>query len=122
MPIRVLLADDSDSLRGVIERHLKSEPKIELVGQAKEFQEAVRLVDELSPDVVVLDLRMTSRADANDEGIRQICRCWTIAMSASVDDETETLAGKLNADLFIDKMYLYEKLIPAILELAGRPS
>jgi chemotaxis response regulator CheB len=34
MPIRVLLADDSDSLRGVIERHLKFEPKIELVGQA----------------------------------------------------------------------------------------
>jgi chemotaxis response regulator CheB len=122
MPIRVLLADDSDSLRGVIERHLQSEPKIELVGQAKDFQEAVRLVDELSPDVVVLDLRMTSRADANDEGLRQLCRCWIIAMSASVDDETEALVGKLNADAFIDKMYLYEKLIPTILELAGRPS
>jgi DNA-binding NarL/FixJ family response regulator len=122
MPIRVLLADDSDSLRSVIERHLKSEPTIELVAQAKEFQEAVRLVDELSPDVVVLDLRMTSRVDVNDEGVRQICRCWTIAMSASIDDETKTLAGRLNADIFIDKMHLYEKLIPAILELAGRPS
>lgn len=122
MPIRVLLADDSDSLRGVIERHLKSEPKIELVGQAKEFQEAVKLVDELSPDVVVLDLRMTSRVDANDEGIRQICRCWTIAISASVDDEIEALVEKLNVDVFIDKMHLYERLIPTILELAGRTS
>jgi chemotaxis response regulator CheB len=65
MPIRVLLADDSDSLRGVIERHLKSEPKIEPVGQAKEFQEAVKLTDELSPDGVVPDLRMTSGVDLN---------------------------------------------------------
>jgi chemotaxis response regulator CheB len=86
MPIRVLLADDSDSLRGVIERYLESEPKIELVGQAKDFQEAVRLVDELSPDVVVLDLRMTSHVDVNHESVRQICRCWTIAMSASADE------------------------------------
>jgi chemotaxis response regulator CheB len=122
LPIRVLLADDSDVIRAAIERHLKSEPKIELIGQTKAFQETVRLVNELSPDVVLLDLRMSTRVDASDEGIRQICNCWTIAMSASVDDETDALYGKLNADAFIDKMYLHDKLIPVILELAGRES
>lgn len=122
LPIRVLLADDSDVIRAAIERHLKSEPKIELIGQTKAFQETVRLVNELSPDVVLLDLRMSTRVDASDEGIRQICNCWTIAMSARVDDETDALYGKLNADAFIDKMYLHDKLIPVILELAGRES
>jgi chemotaxis response regulator CheB len=122
LPIRVLLADDSDVIRAAIERHLRSEPKIELVGQTKTFQETVRLVNELSPDVVLLDLRTTTRVDASEEGIRQICNCWTIAMSASVDDETDALYGKLNADAFIDKMYLHDKLIPVILELAGRDS
>jgi chemotaxis response regulator CheB len=120
LPIKVFLADDSDTIRAAIEQHLKTEPKIQLVGQAKQFQDAVRLVGELSPDVVLLDLRMTAAVDAGHDGIRQICDCWTIAMSASVDDETDALYGKLNADAFIDKMYLYEKLIPVILELAAR--
>jgi DNA-binding NarL/FixJ family response regulator len=122
LPIKVLLADDSDAIHRAIERHLKFEPEIELVGQAKGFQEAVRLVRELSPDVVILDLRMTAALDADDDGIRQICNCWTIAISVSVDGETDALFAKLNADAFIDKMYLGEKLIPTILELAGRPS
>ena len=120
MPIKVLLADGSDVIHRAIERHLKFEPKIKLVGRAKDFQEAVALVQELSPDVVLLDLRMTSAVNADDEGLRQICECWTIAISVSVDDETDALFGKLNADAFIDKVYLSEKLIPVIWELAGR--
>jgi DNA-binding NarL/FixJ family response regulator len=120
LPIKVLLADDSDVIHRAIERHLKFEPKIEMVGQTKTFEEAVRLVRELSPDVVILDLRMTADVSDDNEGIRQICECWVIAMSVSVDDETDALFGKLNADAFIDKMDLGEKLIPTILELAGR--
>jgi chemotaxis response regulator CheB len=120
LPIRVFLADDSDVIRAAIERHLKSEPKIELVGQTKRFEEAVRLVRELSPDVVLLDLRMTAAIDAADVGLRQICNCWTIALSVIVNDETDALYEKLNADAFIDKMYLDEKLMPTIFELAGR--
>jgi hypothetical protein len=72
--------------------------------------------------VVILDLQMTAAIDADDDGLRQICHCWTIAISASVDEETVALSGKLDADAFIDKMYLGEKLIPTILELAGRES
>jgi DNA-binding NarL/FixJ family response regulator len=122
LPIKVLLADDSDVIHRAIERHLKFEPKIAMVGQTKTFEEAVRLVRELSPDVVILDLQMTAAIDADDDGLRQICNCWTIAISASVDEETDALSGKLDADAFIDKMYLGEKLIPTILELAGRES
>jgi two-component system, NarL family, invasion response regulator UvrY len=122
LPIKVLLADNSDVIHRAIERHLTFEPKIEMVGQTKTFEEAVRLVRELSPDVVILDLRMTAAVNADNEGIRQICECWVIAMSVSVDDETDALFGKLNADAFIDKMDLGEKLIPTILELAGRDS
>jgi two-component system, NarL family, invasion response regulator UvrY len=120
LPIKVLLADNSEVIHCAIERHLKFEPKIKMVGQTKTFEEAVRLVRELSPDVVILDLRMTADVSDDNEGIRQICECWVIAMSVSVDDETDALFGKLNADAFIDKMDLGEKLIPTILELAGR--
>ena len=117
MPIRVLLADDSDPLRHAIARHLETEPRIELVGQAKDFKSAVQLVNECDPDVVLLDLRMTTAVDVDEQGIRQICECKTIAMSATLDDETWALVAKVKADAFIDKMYLYDKLIPTILEL-----
>src|ERR1700749_4945959 len=106
VPIRVLLAENSDVIHRAIERHLKFEPRIELVAQSKTFQDAVRLVREVLPDVVVLDLRMTAATDVNEDGIRHICKCWTVAMSVSVNNETEALYGKLNADAFIDKMYL----------------
>jgi hypothetical protein len=43
-----------------------------------------------------------------------------IAISASVDDETNSLAEKLGADAFIDKMYSYDPLLPKILELSGQ--
>jgi len=121
LPIRVLLADDSDALRNAIARHLATEPRIELVGQAKEFKRAVQLVNECAPDVVLLDLRMTTALDADEQGIRQICECKTIAMSASLDDETLALVGRVKADAFIDKMYLYDKLIPTIFELMAGP-
>jgi two-component system, NarL family, response regulator LiaR len=121
LPIRVLLADDSDALRHAIARHLETDPRIELVGQANEFKRAVQLVAECDPDVVLLDLRMTTTVDADEQGIRQICECKTIAMSASLDDETLALVGRVKADAFIDKMYLYEKLIPTILALMAGP-
>jgi DNA-binding NarL/FixJ family response regulator len=108
-------------LRHAIARHLETEPRIELVGQAKEFKRAVQLVNECNPDVVLLDLRMTTALDADEQGIRQICECKTIAMSASLDDETLALVGRVKADAFIDKMYLYDKLIPTIFELMAGP-
>ena len=57
-PIRILLADDHtivrDGLRGLLER----EPDMMVVGEAADGRETVRLAEEQSPDVVVMDLAM----------------------------------------------------------------
>jgi len=56
--IRVLVADDHEVVREGTLRMLEREIDIEIVGEAANGRETVRLVQELEPDVVVLDVRM----------------------------------------------------------------
>ncbi|MFT4008981.1 MAG: response regulator transcription factor [Nocardioidaceae bacterium] len=58
MQIRVLIADDQALLRTGFAVILGAEPDIEIVGEAADGAEAVRKVGELSPDVVLMDIRM----------------------------------------------------------------
>lgn len=56
--LRVLLADDHPLVREGLAGLLQLEPDIELVGEALDGEMALRMVRELQPDVVVLDVSM----------------------------------------------------------------
>jgi two-component system, NarL family, response regulator YdfI len=57
-PIRILIADDHDVVRDGLRLILESEDDFEVVGEAANGAEAVRLCGELNPQVVLMDLRM----------------------------------------------------------------
>jgi DNA-binding NarL/FixJ family response regulator len=88
--IRVLIVDDQALIREGLETLLGLSSGIEVVGTASDGEEAVRLVAERQPDVVLMDLRMP-RCDGV-EATRQITRQWpnsrVIALTTYADDDS----------------------------------
>lgn len=56
--IRVILADDHPLTRQGLKAYLEREENISLVGEAADGEEAWKLIEELKPDVALLDIRM----------------------------------------------------------------
>ncbi len=58
MPARILIADDHEVVRQGIRAILQARPDWEICGEAVDGHEAVRLAQELHPDVIVMDITM----------------------------------------------------------------
>jgi DNA-binding NarL/FixJ family response regulator len=58
LPIRIVLADDHEIFRDGFRVMLKKQPSVELIGEAPDGEELIKLVEELQPDVVVTDIKM----------------------------------------------------------------
>ncbi len=56
--IRVLIAEDSPTLRHLIRAILESDPELRVVGEARNGVEAVALCHKLQPDIITMDVRM----------------------------------------------------------------
>jgi DNA-binding NarL/FixJ family response regulator len=56
--VRVLIADDQTLFRVGLARLLEEDPRVDIVGQAGDGVEAVKLAGSLKPDVVLMDLKM----------------------------------------------------------------
>lgn len=121
MSIKVLVADDSDIMRRAIRLLLSGQSEIELVGEATDFPETIQMMNELNPEVIVLDLHMPSGTAAllldikshPDHGSR------LLPISAWNDEETKALAESLGTFPLLDKMELSDKLIPTILQIGS---
>lgn len=58
MPARVLVVDDSPTMRGLITAVLNKDPDVSVIGQAGDAHEARAAIKQLNPDVVTLDIEM----------------------------------------------------------------
>ena len=97
--IRVLIADDMGLQRELLGKLLERQPDISVVGEAGSPEEAVSAVSELSPDVVLMDLRMPRHdPQGGIRAIRQIAdlhpEVKVLALTES-DDEADVRAAAL---------------------------
>lgn len=58
MSVKVLVVDDSGFFRRRVTEMLNADPRLEVIGNAANGQEAVRLTQELKPDVITMDIEM----------------------------------------------------------------
>jgi DNA-binding NarL/FixJ family response regulator len=117
MPITVLLTDDEEAVRSSIRRLLDSDPQIQTVGEAVNFQQMIQRAIELKPQIVVLDLRMADNSSVNPQEIKSQLNTLgsrLIAISFWDDACTQALAESLGAATLLDKLTLATELIPAI--------
>lgn len=121
--IRVMLAEDIAILRKALVSLLAPFPELVIVGEASDGLEAVKLVDELSPQVVLMDLSMPRMdgVEAISEIKRQHPETKVIALTAHGDPE---LVGKTllaGADGYMLKNASADELVSAIRSVvAGR--
>jgi DNA-binding NarL/FixJ family response regulator len=121
MPIRVLLADDSDIVRQAIIRLLETEPAIEIVAVATNFEQTIQMTDHLKPQIVVMDLHMPDETRFKPSDVRvhlQTCRSKLIVISVWSNEDAFALAEGMGAIKLLDKTNLASELIPAIIKLA----
>ncbi len=87
-PIRVLLVDDHTVVRRGLRLAFDLEPDLQVVGEAANGQEAIQRVEELRPDVVVMDLLMPvmNGVDATRAIRRQYPEVEVVALTSVLED------------------------------------
>jgi DNA-binding NarL/FixJ family response regulator len=115
---RVVIVDDNPQVLQDLRQFFEMFNEVEIVGEASNGQEAIRLVQKLKPDVVVMDLEMpimdgyeaTQKLKANSATPR------VVILSIHTGSEVQEKVKAAGADGFIIKGACYEVLVNAIFE------
>jgi len=97
MSIRILLADDHGVVRKGLRFLIEQQPDMEVVGEAADGREAVRLAEELGPNVVIIDIAMPllNGIEATAQIIKHNAEVSVIVLSMHSDEDY--LVSALNA-------------------------
>jgi DNA-binding NarL/FixJ family response regulator len=114
--IRVLLADDEHLVRGGIRGLLELRDDLTVVGEAVGGQEAIELVSQLKPDVLLLDVRMPGIGGIEVlHRLRELAQLPpTLLLTTFDDDEVLLQAIRAGARGFLLKDISLERLADAI--------
>ena len=116
MTIRILIADDHKIVSDGLKAMLQAQPEMEIIAQAANGREAVKLAHKQKPDMVIMDVAMP---DLNGlEAVRQILsanpRVKVIALSMHADRRYVTGMLSAGASGYILKHCAFEELVHAI--------
>lgn len=123
--IRVIVVDDHDMVRRGLAVFLRTFDDLELVGEASDGEEALRAVEELRPDVVLMDLRMpgVDGVEATRRIRQQYPETQIIALTSFKDERLVHDALQAGAIAYLLKNASVDDLASAIRAAnAGKPT
>lgn len=122
MAIRVILADDHKILRDGLRALLEAQPDIEVIGEAGDGLEALRLVELLIPHVVVVDIAMPrmNGLEATRRIKKEFPNCGVLILTQYDDREYVTSLVQSGANGYVLKNSAGSQLAPAIRAVHAR--
>jgi DNA-binding NarL/FixJ family response regulator len=116
MTIRVLLADDHVMLRQAVSMLIEAQPDLEVVGEADNGCDAIELVSETHPDVVVMDLAMSDLdgISATRRIVNQTPGVRVVILLGAEDEQAVVSAVRAGATGFVAKTSSTEDLLETI--------
>ena len=116
MKIRLLLVDDHQVVRSGLRMLLASESDVEIVGEAGTAREAIELVRQLKPTVVLMDIGLPDQSgiDATREIKRTNPEVAVVALTIHEDEEYFFKMLEVGAEGYVPKRAAPEELLTAI--------
>jgi NarL family two-component system response regulator LiaR len=117
--IRVLIADDHRLFADALDAILASEPEIEVIGRARNGEEAVRQALALKPDVILMDIAMpvVDGVEATKRIRKTLRNACVLMLTGSNSRADVARAREAGAAAYITKDRIAAQLIEAIREL-----
>lgn len=114
-PIRVLLADDHAHVRQAISRVLQQTPNIQVIGEAETGLQTLRLIEQLKPDLAIVDISMPEMDGIDVAEQLQISHNPTHILILSAYASTEF--GRLALDLNVAGYMLKEEAANCLVDV-----
>ncbi|MBS4222370.1 sporulation transcription factor Spo0A [Lederbergia citrea] len=122
--IKVSIVDDNRELVGLLDEYISSQEDMEVVGTAHNGQDCIRLLEETSPDVLILDIIMPHLDGLGVlERLRETSNIRfpnVIMLTAFGQEDVTTKAVELGASYFILKPFDMEHLTNHIRQVSGK--
>jgi DNA-binding NarL/FixJ family response regulator len=118
--IRVFIADDSPTVRDRLNTLLSDMTNVEVVGHAEDAMQAIRDIQDIQPDVVILDIRMPAGSGI---GVlrslqKQVARPKIIMLTNYPFLQYRKTCLEAGASYFFDKSSEFEKIPQALTQMA----
>lgn len=123
MTIKIILADDHNVLREGLKSLLNQQQDFEVIGEADNGRDAVRLTKKLEPDIVVLDIGMPNMngIQATQHIVAEVPDTKVLALSMHSDHQFVVKMLQAGASGYMLKDCAYEELISAVRDInAGK--
>ncbi len=118
--IRVMVVDDHPIVRDGLREVLEASGRLQVVGQAGDGEEAVRVVEGLGPDVIVMDVMMPGKngIDACREIMELLPDTRELMSMASAEEDAVIQAIAAGATGYVQRYSRPEELVEAVLDVA----